>query len=364
MECYVGLDVHSKQSTFVVQAASGQVVARGEVPTTRAGLAQLRTAHGVPVGTAVALETGTEAVYVARELTQLGLRPQVIDAFEVRRKVRRPRQKSDRGDALELCEGLRRGIYRGVVHVPPEAIQCLRETLSRRRHFVRAQTAEVNAAKRLVRAAGVGRLSRRLQADSGWAKLVATLPPDGLLAAHVGHHRATWRCAGEQVALLDRALQEQAAPFAAMLERLQTVPGVGRIVALTAVAIFSEVTRFPSAKHAASYAGLVPSTYQSGDRDRHGRITKHGSAELRAMLCEAAHHAARPTSPLHPFFAPLCARRGYKMAVVALAHRLCRVLFAMMRDGSVFELAKLHLEAGPFEQTVVRPFRRTRGQRR
>ena len=139
--------------------------------------------------------------------------------------------------------------------------------------------------------------------------------------------------------------------------RLQTVPGVGPIVSLTAVAVFSDVHRFPSAKHAASYAGLVPSTDQSGDRDTHGHITKRGSAALRIMLCEAAHHAQRPNHPLHPYFARLCAQRGYKMAVVAVAHRLCRILFALLRDGADFDVAKLAVEEGVFRRTTVQRFR-------
>ena len=76
------------------------------------------------------------------------------------------------------------------------------------------------------------------------------------------------------------------------------------------------------------------------------------------MLCEAAHHASRPDHPLHPYFAPLCARRGYKMAVVAVAHRLCRIIFAMLRDARDFDVAKLAVERGAFERKVVRLYRR------
>lgn len=65
----------------------------------------LRNAHELPPGTPVALETGTSAVFVARELARLDLKPMVIDAHEVRRKAHRPLQESDRRDALELCEG-------------------------------------------------------------------------------------------------------------------------------------------------------------------------------------------------------------------------------------------------------------------
>ena len=141
--------------------------------------------------------------------------------------------------------------------------------------------------------------------------------------------------------------------------RLETVPGVGPVVALTAIAVFDDPHRFARTKHAASYAGLVPSTYQSGACDRHGHITKRGSAELRAMLCEAAHHARRPSHPLHPYFIKLCARHGYKRAIVAVAHRLCRVLYALLRDGSEFAPARMGVEEGPFVHTVTRRYRLT-----
>jgi transposase len=132
---------------------------------------------------------------------------------------------------------------------------------------------------------------------------------------------------------------------------------VGPIVATTVLAVFSDVHRFPTAKHAASYAGLVASTFDSGERVQHGHITRRGSSELRSMLCEAAHHARRPSHPLQPYFSSICARRGYKMAVVAVAHRLCRILYAMMRHGQDFDVTKLNVEEGHFERTSIRHYR-------
>ncbi len=309
METYVGLDVHSKRSVFVIQDDVGTVTARGEVATTPAGLATLGTAHRLAPGTRVALETGTTAFYVARQLQALELVPVVIDAHEVRLKAQRPTQKSDRRDAFELCDGLRRGIYRSIVHVPPLPIGALRETLSRRRHFVRQQTSEVLAVKRLLRSAGLGHLSRSLGSDAAWTRLFDALPPDPLFRSYIEDHHTLWRCARAQVIRLERCLADQRRSFTDGLARLETVPGVGPIVALTALAVLSDVTRFPDAKHAASYAGLVPRTYQSGEYDRHGRITKRGSAELRTMLCEAAHHARRTTNPLNPYFGHQYTRR-------------------------------------------------------
>ncbi len=112
MAYYVGLDVHSKACSFVIQGADGTVVGQGEIPTTAAGFQQLIGEHALPPGTPVALETGTVAFCVARALTAVGLVPSVIDAHEVRLTAYRPRQKSDRRDAHELCDGLRSGAGR------------------------------------------------------------------------------------------------------------------------------------------------------------------------------------------------------------------------------------------------------------
>lgn len=358
MARYVGLDAHSKRCVYVMQDEHGKVMAQGSVPTTPVGLLQLQARHQLPPGTPVALESGTMAFLVARMLTELGLDPQVVDAHEVRQKALRPNQKSDRRDALELCEGLRRNSYRSRVHVPPEPIEQLRETLRRRRHFVRMKVMQVNAVKHLLRTAASPLPVRILGTPRAWDRLLAAVALEPTRLTFCQAHRAIWLCAHEQIRMLEASLDAQGEPFRGELDRLQAVPGVGRIVALTVLAVFSDARRFPTAKHAASYAGLVASSYDSGDRVQHGHITRRGSSELRSMLCEAAHHARRPSHPLHPYFISILARRGYKMAVVAVAHRLCRILYAMLRDGADFDVRRLAIEEGHFEHVTVRRYRR------
>jgi transposase len=364
MARYVGLDAHSKRCVYAIQDEDGQGAREGSVPTTIEGLALMQARHQLPPGTRVALESGTMAFFVARRLTHLGLEPVVVDAHEVRAKALRPNQKSDRRDALELCEGLRRGTYRSVVHVPPEPIEWLRETLRRRRHLVRVKVMQVNAVKQLLRAAALPSPVRFLGTPGAWDRLLAALTCDPHRLTFCQAHRAVWQCAHEQIRVLEASLDEQEQPFRRDLERLRAVPGVGRIVALTVLAVFSDVRRFPTAKHAASYAGLVASSYDSGERVQHGRITRRGSSELRSMLCEAAHHAGYRSNPLSPYFRQLCVRRGYKMAVVAVAHRLCRILYAMLRDGTEFDPGQLAVEQGPFEHTVVLQYRRKKSMSR
>jgi len=235
-EFYVGLDVHSKQSTFVVQTAAGAEVGSGSVPTSTAGLKGILDRFKLASGTPVGLETGTVSFFVARQLQRLGLAPVVIDAREVRAKAHRPTQKSDRRDALAICDGVRSGQYRSIVHVPPLEISALRDALSRRRHFVRQQTCEVNAAKRLVRAAGLGHLVRTsLRTVVGWTRLHRSLRDEPELRGHVELHQAAWHSALAQVSVLEARLVDLAIPHAQNLRRLQTVPGVGPIVALPSV---------------------------------------------------------------------------------------------------------------------------------
>ena len=95
---------------------------------------------------------------------------------------------------MRLCEGLRRGFYRSIVHVPSPAISDLRTTLLRRRHFIRIQTAEVNAVKRLLRGLGRNRGRRgSLRTDTHRRSLLAGDRVPEQLQEHVRHHYAVWR---------------------------------------------------------------------------------------------------------------------------------------------------------------------------
>ena len=358
MKAYVGLDIHSKSSSYVVQDARGKELGHGEVPTSPEGLATVARRFRLPPGTPVGLESGTMAFFVARQLRHLALAPVVIDAHEVRLKAHRPTQKSDQRDARELCVGVRTNIYRSIVHVPSETILELRETLSRRRHFVKIQTGEISAAKRVLRSGGHRVTSQKsLTTVGAWTRVLKDAPEDDGTRTFIDLHFQAWQAAKERVRDLDLRLEAMSARLEPAFTRLKTVPGVGPVVAATALAFLSDPERFGDARHAASYAGLVPQVDQSGDVHHGGHITKKGPAELRAMLCEAAHQAARHTNPLHPVYVRLQARLGTKKAITALSHRLCRVLYALLRDGSEFNLARLGLEKGPFQVTRTRMYR-------
>jgi len=349
MKIYIGLDVHSKLTVYTAQDEQGKVLQRGKVPTSREGFGELRQRLQAPQGTPAALEAGGQCFLVAQYLTELGWAPVIIDAGEVRAKARSSRQKSDHRDAYELCDGLRRGIFTKVVYVPSAEIQRLRELLSRRRHFVRVRTGEINAAKYLLRARGLGQAARTLTTSAAWGELLAQ-PAVAECKVLLACHARAWRAAQREVERLDTLRRAALKPFAAELELLQSAPGVGPLTAATFIAVIATPARFPDSGRVVSYAGLAASTYDSGEVVRHGRITKQGSAELRSMLCEAAHHAGRPTHPLQPHFARVCARGGYKKATVAVAQRLARILYQMWKKRERFNPEKLNVVYQPTER--------------
>jgi len=127
------------------------------------------------------------------------------------------------------------------------------------------------------------------------------------------------------------------------VQRLQTVPGVGPVVALTFRAYVDDVARFPSASHVSAAMGLVPREDSSAERRHRGHITKAGPSEVRSLLVQAAWACWRSkgSGSLHAWVERVAARRGRRIAVVALARRLSRILYAIWRDLSVFAAATL-----------------------
>lgn len=342
MERYIGLDVHCKESVYVAQDAEGHVVREGAVETTEEGLKAMVEEVGAPAGTKVGLETGTQATWVARVLERLGMKPVVIDAHEVRAKARRVGQKSDRRDAWEICDGVRRNLYTAIVYVPSEAVERLRRVLSRRRHFVKARTQQVNAAKFVLRSRGLRSVCRTLATASAWQRLMADARVEAV-RDHLALHAAVWEVVEKNVVALDKELACAAEPFGDVMARLQTLPGIGPITAAAYGAALGTAERFPDSSHVVSYLGLAVSTYDTGERQRHGHITKRGSADVRGLLCEAAQHASKPTHPLNPYFVRLYARYGRNVAIIAVAQRMARILFQMWRSGQDFDVRKLNV---------------------
>jgi len=180
MKMYIGLDVHCKETVYVAQEETGKVVGQGRVVTRIEGFCQMLNSLHAPKGTEIGLETGTQAMWVSRLLSGLEMKPVVIEAGEVRRKARRINQKSDRRDGFEICDGLRRDIYTSLVYVPDAPVLRLRRILSRRRHFVKVCTMQINGAKSVLRSVGLAGEAASLTTVKAWEKLLRRSSVEGM----------------------------------------------------------------------------------------------------------------------------------------------------------------------------------------
>src|SRR5262249_42661587 len=126
-----------------------------------------------------------------------------------------------------------------------------------------------------------------------------------------------------------------------VVKRLTTLPGIGPITASAFVSALDVASRFDRAGQVTSYLGLVPHEYSSGEKQRRGRIVRSAHPHLQSLLVQAAWRMSRSSDPRTESFRT-CAhavarRRGKKVAMVALARRLARTLFAMWRAQTEFQ---------------------------
>jgi transposase len=285
----------------------------------------------------ILVETGTESEWVAQALEIAGHEVIVADPNyapmygEIKRKV-----KTDRRDVAALAEANRRGWYRAT-HRVSRAQRALRQQLRSRRQLVQMRSGTISLIRSLLRQDGY-----RLPASPSErvpVRLAALALPPHLYETIAPLSRMVETLTTE-IAVVDERLA-QAAKADPIVARLQSVPGVGPVVALTFRAFVDDVDRFTSASQISAALGLVPREDSSAERRHRGHITKAGPRELRSLLVQAAWACwrSKASGTLRAWVERLAGRRGKRIAVVALARRLSRILFAVWRDQSVFDAA-------------------------
>lgn len=182
--------------------------------------------------------------------------------------------------------------------------------------------------------AGIERLSEAIA-----TRLAPPVPPDAPAAAARREVKLLPATADAPAVVVDRATGEVlgAADLAAdPLARLDTIPGVGRRVAEAILAeLGTDMSRFPTAGHAAAWAGLGPGHDESAGKRRSGKTTK-STPWLRTILVEAAYAASRTKdTSLAARFRRLAARRGTKRAAVAVAHSILTIAYRLLKDGTI-----------------------------
>lgn len=385
-----GLDVHQQTVVACARVASGSAVQQ-EVRTfgTTTGdlltLAEWLTSHG--------------CTHVAMESTGVYWKPiwHVLDghfalilanALQIRSV---PGRKTDVNDAMWIADLLAHGLIRSSF-VPPAPIHALRDLTRTRKQLVREIAQHTLRIQKVLEDANLkltsvlsdvlGMSGRAMieaiiqgvqdpdrLADLSKGRLKASRP--AVIAALKGlvtpHHRFLLRLHLTQIDALEVAVRdvearlgEALAPFQAAIDRLMTIPAVGRTVARVIVAeIGVDMSRFPTAGHLVSWAGLCPRQAESAGK-RLSTRTRPGNPWLKTTLVQAAWVAARTRNTyLRAQFLRLKSRRGPKKAILAVAASMVTAAYHILNAETTYhELGADHFERRDKGQITRRLIRR------
>jgi transposase len=284
----------------------------------------------------VAIEACREAWHVHDRLTGWGHEVLIVDTTRVRQLgIGHHRRKNDRIDAEVLARAVERGQI-PLAHLLSPHRRQMRYQLSVRRALVETRAQYVTTVRGILRGEGKRLPGGEVEQFTDKLRRAKLQDPLRQLVAPLAN---SLDMLNEQIAELELRLAElcQTEP---VIEQLATAPGVGLIVAACFVSVIDEANRFGRAHQVQAYLGLVPSENTSVKR-KLGAITKQGNSYVRAMLVQASWQILRlrAEDPLKTWAMAIAKRRGKRIAVVALARRLAGVLWAMWRDGTVYDPA-------------------------
>ena len=331
---YVGLDIHAKRISICALNETGQVVHRSQV---RSIEEMMRVLGSLPDRFEVCYEASCGYGHSHDLLRPLAARVLVAHPGQLR-LIFRSKNKNDRNDAERLAKLLYLG-ETPTVHVPSLQVRTWRELINCRSQVIAKRTRAKNTVRALLRSAGVvppkqpGLWTKK---GLAWLRQLAlpTLSQQlrrDLLLEEI-------ETVIRQVRRIEQELNRQA-QHTPSVAQLRTIPGVGIRTAEAVAAFVDDPHRFRHAKAVGSYFGLVPCQDQSGDKNRLGHITREGAPVVRQLVAEAAWQALRRSPTVRAYFER--AQRGdpqrKKIALVATAHYLVRVMWAMLKRGTFWE---------------------------
>lgn len=331
----LGIDLGKNSCSLVGLDASGAVVKRRRMRP-----------ESIPAFTRampaciVAMEACCGAHHIGRLLTEQGHTVRLMSPEYVRPYVKA--QKNDDRDAEAIAEAATRPTMR-FVELKSEG-QLDMQTLHRvRDRLVGERTALINQLRAILLERGITVAQGRRKLEQ---HLAAMLAPDAtpLLSPRmrqlIDDMRAEWADLDRRIAAFDNEFVAGARDDADA-RRLTSIPGIGPLNATALVAAVGTGQTFPSGRDLAAWLGLVPRQVTTGGKPRLVGITKRGNKYLRKLLIHGARAAmpvlAAGTTPLGGWLRALMTRLHKNAAVVALANKLARIAWVVLRRGEVFK---------------------------
>jgi transposase len=331
----IGLDLGDRNTHYCVLDEAGEVVSRGQLPTSTSGIQSFF--EKMP-SSRVALEVGTHSPWMSRLIAKLGHEVIVANPHKVK-LITQSTRKNDRIDAEQLARLARVDPkLLSPIHHRGEEAQADLAVIRARAEVVEARTGLICSARGLVKP--MGERLKKCDADEVGVELAEklTAPVRTVIEPMLKSIAAL----SEQIQVYDEKIEEIAQRYPEV-KLLTQVYGVGTLIALTYILTIEDAERFAHSRDVGAFLGLQPKQRDSGDRQPQMGISKAGDRLMRSLLVQGAHCILRKGAPDSDLRAWGLARqqRGGKnakrRAIVGMARRLAVLLHRLWVTGEVYD---------------------------
>ena len=331
----LGIDLAKYSFHIVGQDAAGEIVTKKKLSK-----AQLLAMTAKMPKCLIGMEACSGSHHLARKLVQQGHDARLLPAQYVKPFVKA--HKNDERDAEAICEAVQRPTMR-FVPIKTEDQLDLQALHRNRERLVGRRTSLINQLRAFLLERGVTIAKSRRALETALPKIMidASTPISARMRTMIGDMIDEWKQLDERVDQVTTEIELLAKSEDGAV-RLISIPGIGPITATAMVAAIGQGAAFEKGRDFAAWLGLVPYQHSTGGRQKLLGISKRGNRYLRTLFVHAARSIARfligkATTPLGRWMTALAARVHGNVAIVALANKLARIAWAVLRSAGSFD---------------------------
>ena len=332
---YCGIDLHSNNSVVIVSDDEDRIVLQKRLANDLGQIRGVLEPHREELA-GVVVESTYNWYWLVDGLMDAGYRVHLAHPSEIR-KYEGLKNSGDVADAAYLALLLRLGLL-AEGYIYPREQRGARDLARKRMQLVRYRTAQILSIEAILtrqtgarmKGEAVKRLTTEQVDELGFA-------PDVALSLEA--NRAVSQALGQQIEALERRLEERVS-LRAEYRLLKTVPGIGEILATTIMLETGRIDRFAQVGNFSSYCRCVDSLRESNGRKKGEGNAKNGNKYLAWAFIEAANFALRYCAEAKRFYERKKAKANRALAIKALAHKLARACFHILKERQPFDVTR------------------------
>lgn len=330
-ETYVGIDIHRDYGVACIQDLKGKTIEEFQFGNDIDGIQKVKEKLGKN-NVHVAIEsTGNMWTVLWDTLEENKLDLHLVHPLKTK-AIASNKLKNDKLDAKILAK-LLRGDLLACSYVPPRDVRDEREIVRLRASLVRLRTQVINKLRSILHKYCI-KYKGSLRQNAG-IEFLSSLELRPVDKSAIQSYLETLKTLNSEIASVNTQIANSESEE---IRLLMSIPGIDYYSAVLINSEIGDISRFPSHNKLASWAGLVPSMHQSGTTFYNGNITKEGSKRLRWILVQCAHASIKTNSRLNEFHSKIAKRRGDNKAIVAVARKLVKIVYAVLssRNPSLY----------------------------